>query len=315
VRIFPALSLVVGCLIVSGTPWPAHAQAWVPGPGEGTATLSYQFTRVKKHLFSQNIEGLTIPGLPYVGGPGNTAYLGDIFGQNVSLSGEYGLWPGLAASAEIIYSAGRYNGLYIEDPIDDDTYHGALQDLVVSLRYMNRWNGFAITPIVGARIPTNDYASVGHAAVGRGLNEFSLGVYAGRSMAPWWPAVFAQAGYVRGFVENLTVDGEDLSLDRNRISSDIGLLLTPAVTVGGSYSFENAVDGVDWLEETSLEVHEVHDKAAKDVVHRVGGFVSWFALPNAGVSLAFQAIVAGENTHDAKTVAVSTTWRFRGPSF
>jgi len=139
------------------------AAQWTPGPGEGSVSVGYQYTRITKHLFSQDVTGIVDPGsVTYVGGPGNRFYLGDVFGQTVDLTADYGVWRGLAVNAGAAYVSSKYSGLSPEGPQDDGRYHGSLQDASLTVEYMIPWQEFAITPSVGARIPIRGYNTLGH---------------------------------------------------------------------------------------------------------------------------------------------------------
>jgi hypothetical protein len=60
--------------------------------------------------------------------------------------------------------------------IDDGDYHGGLQDLSVGVQYLALDGPVRISPFVYYGTPASNYPIYGSAAIGRGLNELSLGV-------------------------------------------------------------------------------------------------------------------------------------------
>ena len=293
-------------VLLSGT---AQAQ-WVPRPGEGTVSFTYQFTRAYDHLFSQNVDGVVAPGTGYIGGPGKHFYLGDIFGQSQELSADLGLWRGLAGSVSAAYVISKYSGLTPEGPDDDGRYHGGLQDFAGSLRYMMLWQEFSVTPGVSLRIPLTDYDQLGHVSIGKGLDEWAPGLAVGRSLSPWLPNAYVAGSFTFALVE----DHHDHELDQRRYSVDAGYIVNDRVAMGGSLQHVNTVDGIDWLTDivTEQNFHD-HDVAAKARFTRVGAFMSVSPRQTFGFRLSFMATVAGVNTHSTQSVTITPYWNFHAP--
>ena len=278
----------------------ASAQAWVPAAGQGSLGVGYQYTIIHNH-----------PSTGYAGGPGNRFYIGDIVGLSAELSADYGLLPHVAVSANAAYVSARYNGLAAEGMNDDGKFHSDLQDLDMSVRYMLRWNQFAITPIIGAQVPLKDYSSFGHAAIGRGLHQYPVGISAGTSLSPWLPEAFLQAGYSRVFVQ----DVDEFDLDRDRYALDAGYFVTPALSVRGFFAYSEAMDGVDWARDLSTPAGAAehfghHDVAAQELVRRAGGSVSYRLNDRVGLSLGYEGTLSGANTHSGQGVTFGTNWSF-----
>lgn len=290
-------ALVLGASAFS-SPSPSHAQAWVPGPGKGSVTLGYQYTKITDHLFS------------HVDGKPDRADLGQIFGKTAGLSAGYGILPGLAANASIAYVSGKYSGvLPPHGALDDGRYHGDLQDILFGVRYMIQWEGFAITPNVGFRVPSKSYITFGHVAVGRGLNEIATGIALGRSFSPLLPGAYASVSYERAFVENHDVH----SLDRNLLGMAAGYFINRSLSLGGSLHYVNTVDGIGWREITTQAQFHIHDVATKEKALRAGGFVNLNLWRELGLTVSYLHTLSGENSMASRSFTVSPSWSFSTP--
>jgi hypothetical protein len=308
---------IIALVFFAGTLFPvrhASAQAWVPGKGRGNVALSYQNTNINYHLFSTDLVGYYDPATGYAGGPDNRLAMGEVTGQSVFLSAEYGLLSRLALSTSITYESSRYVGLSPESPNDDGQYHGSMQDIFIGARYMLDWNDFAITPLAGYQFPSTDYNNFGHTAVGRGLGVGTVGLALGRTLAPALPRIYLQAAYTYAIIENV----DEFNLDQNRLAGQVGYALTNFVTVGGAVSYSKSVDGVDWITDLSTpeDVNEHfghHDIAAKETVTHAGAFISWAIPGGGGLSFSYLGTPAGENSHAANSFTVGTSWNFSTP--
>lgn len=307
-----ALAATLGILMGTGflaAPSSCLAQ-WVPRAGDGTLSVVYEYTRVTDHLFSQNVDGLVDPASGYVGGPDNHFYLGDVFGQSINVSADYGVWNNFAASASVTYVTSKYNGRSPESPDDDGSYHGSFQDGVLTVRYMFPWEGFAITPTVGYRLPLTDYPTMGHVSVGKGQRELPVGIIVGRSLSPFLPRAYLSGAYTYAFVENL----HGYSLDQRHYDLTAGYILSRTVSFGGYLQYLDTVDGIDWLTDiVDEESFMNHDAAAKTQYLHGGGSVSLSLGGSFGVTFSYVGTISGKNTHAGQSVSVAPTWGFRSP--
>lgn len=299
-------------LLVAGTTGSARAQAWTPLPGTGSVNVSYQYTHVTKHLFSENVESWSDEN--YTFGPGNRGYMGDVFGQSVGLHADFSPRRGFGISAGLAYVSAQYIGPFPETETDNGEYVGDLQDLTLGIRHMTMWGELAITPFVGLRLPVVDYPSAGHAAVGLGLAEFMAGLSVGRTFTPWLPNLFAQASYARVFVENV----DEFDLDRDRVTVDAGYVIAPWLSIGGGYLYSRTSDGIDWV--TDLETEEEfgehwhnHDVAARERLHRVHAYVAVPLRGSVTMSLGYIGNVQGANSHLSDAGTIGLSWGFRTP--
>ncbi len=294
-------AIVVACAL--GVPAWCGAQ-WVPNPGEGAVSLGIQHTRVTKHLFSGDMT-------PYGGNARGELYMGDIFGESVNLGADYGIWRGLAVSASAVYLRNKYSGVAPEGPEDDGTYHGSLQDASFTAEYMFAWEGFAITPSVGAEVPIRDYSRLGHSALGGRLRALPLGISVGRSLDPLLPRAYLAGSFSYSTVEKL----HGYNLDNREFGLSGGYILTKSISVGGSVSHFSNVGGIDWFEDdlSGAEMWADHDAAAKAKYVRGSGYVNFSLRHDIGVRISYIDTISGENTHNGRSITITPSWSFRTP--
>lgn len=300
--------LAVMCVAV----WPAVAAAqWVPKAGDGSISIGYQYTRVESHLFSVDLTGYVDPASGYIGGPGKRAYLGDVFGQTVNVSTDYGIWRGLALSVGAAYEGAKYTGRSPESTEDDGQFHGSLQDGTVGLQYMATWQGIVVTPSIGMRFPLANYETLGHVAVGSHLREYPIGIAVGRALDPILPRAYIGGSFTYAFVQNL----HDFSLDQHRYELDAGYILNDKVSFGGSLSYASTVDGLDWAKDdlSVAEMFSEHDAAAKAKYLRAGAHITYSMAGAFSLSALYVGTLSGQNTHDAQSITFSPSWSFHAP--
>jgi hypothetical protein len=292
-RILSSLCLL---LAVAGS---AGAQAWTPRKSTGTTFVSYQYTDVADHMFSD----------------GTTLDMGGIRGQSVDFSTDYGISNRLAATAGVALVFSRYedgfsNGDFVENPqLDDGSYHGGIQDITLGLRYQAFRGPVVITPTISARIPSHNYTNFGHASRGNNYNEFDLGVNVGRPIS--WPVSgYAHVSYQYGIVEDVA----EFSNDRSVTTLSLGYFLTSRLSVHGFGLNNYTHDGIDWgvdiVDEASWDAH---DSAAQARYWRAGISFGYQWSRRVGFSLGFSDTLDGENTHDARSLTFSSTYNFISP--
>lgn len=295
-----ALLFMMLCPVV---PARARAQAWVPAPGTGSASLDYQHTHVKNHLFSQD--------MAIFGGVGPALDMGKIDAETAQLGLDYGVMRNVGVTVNVAYVSARYRGNQPEASVDDGKFHGSFQDLSLGVRYMIPWQGFAITPNAGYSAPTTNYEHHGHVAVGKANTSFTAGVAIGRSLAPLVPNVWMQGGYTRNF----TKDVQQWGLDVNSFSGTIGWYAMSQLSVSGYFTYLATEDGIDWYWDdfSAAGVAHNHDRAAKSVARRAGGTLSYQLDASKGFFLDVGGILSGANTHDGISYTAGTNWSFLGP--
>jgi len=303
----PWILLAFTVFSISSAP-KAHAQAWVPDVGDGTLALSMQYTRVMKHLLSENVDQRVDPTSGYVLGPGNQAYYGDIIAMTNAISGEYVPLRRLAVSGEMAFIASRYDGRLPESPLDDGSYHADLQDMVLGARYMLPIRTLALTPSVDVRFPLTDYNRFGHVAAGTGLTSVSLGLNAGRSLDPIAPLVYVFLSYARVIVE----DSDGYSLDGNHFACGAGMFFTRALSAQGNFEYSDTMDGMDWQWANADDIHR--NVVARALFRRVGLSAGYSLTHRLGLAMSWQSTISGANVHATHSGALGVScgfWRKR----
>jgi len=121
----------------------ALAQPWVPSPGEGTVSLTYQNYYVKGH---------------WVGPQGVKTDNGGTHSKSVAAEVDWGLPNAIGLTVGLPFIASKYTGssLYFVNgqpttpgPLDDGFYHGAFQDLRIEGRRMFQFGDITVMPASG----------------------------------------------------------------------------------------------------------------------------------------------------------------------
>ncbi len=249
-----SLAATAGLLTLLSLASPLRAQAWLPPAGEAFLSLGYSTIFATKHYsFSRT-----------PGDPPNDNYelnLGHIRGQTVGAQVGYAFTDRLMLQFGVPYTdakwdpaggTGRPHTLLDGTTLDDGQYHGSFADFRIDAFYQAIQGTTALTPFVSAVIPTHDYMYFAHSAVGRGLNEYILGLTFGSSLERIIPGLYVQAVYSYAFVEEVFVETVgSIHHDRSNGALEVGYFVTPSIGVrflaGGFYthggvSFGRAAD-------------------------------------------------------------------------
>ncbi|HEX9688748.1 MAG TPA: hypothetical protein VGB47_06740 [Thermoanaerobaculia bacterium] len=264
----------------------ALAQAWLAPKGEASFGAAYQNIYTRDHLFSEGEE-----------------YDGGRIRMNVAIFGlNYSFTDRLSASASIPYASARYDGRTPHaTSVDNGSYHSGFTDLRLDLRY-NLWREPAmITPFVSVIIPTRDYPTFAHAALSSGLEQYVVGVAAGRRLDPILEAGFAQLRYSYAFAEEVL----GVSHDRSNVDLEIGYFLSPSLGVSAIGSYQKTHGGIELplpgtpeaaaFRQTPYYVH--HDQLAQSNFLNVGGIVSYALTGTVDVFASYQTMVWGRSVH------------------
>ncbi len=290
---------VIAALILTGglAVAPVHAQAWVAQKRQGWLSFAYQSTQVDEHLFSGDIGT----------GSSRSSEFGSISAHTAALALEYGLTDRLTVGGAVAYMTSSYDGLYPESGIDDGAYHGDMQDAVLGLRYNLVRGPLLVTPVVRVVLPTHNYETVGHTAVGTSLNEYHVGVNFAARFGRLLPDPYIQAGYTYAFVE----DHVNHELDRDNAYFEVGCLFTERFSLRTFGLWQNTRDGVDWIDPTTTpEEGHAHDAAAAESFLHAGVGGTFALTPTLTLFASVSQTVSGENTHDAFAINIGTSWAF-----
>ncbi len=248
------------------------AQAWLSPQGDGTVSVLYQNDIDRLHTFSD----------------GRTKDRGHVYFDAAVLSTDFSITDRLAVSVGLPFIEGKYVGAFPHllvrgDPttavaVDNGSFHGGFQDFRINVRYALTQHALKITPLFQAILPSNDYTSFGHGAIGFNEKEYRVGVSVGRRLNPILPKLYVQGQYAFGMSP---VVAANIAPKRSYGELQLGYLLNRHFTIQGSSSLIYSHNGIDFdynlfpgnlTEEQYLN----HDRIARS------------SLLDASVSIAYQ---------------------------
>jgi hypothetical protein len=217
-------------------PLSVFAQAWLSPQGDGTVSTLYQYTIDRLHAYSD----------------GQTRDKGHTYIQSLFLNTDYSITDRLAVSVGLPYIAGKYDGsnphlLVRGDPstavtVDNGDYHGAFQDFRLNVRYALTQGPLKVTPLFQAIIPSHDYPSFGHAAIGFDETEYRVGVNLGRRLNPILPKMYVQGQYAFGMSP---VVAANIAPKRSYGELQLGYLLNRRISFQGSSVYTYSHNGIE----------------------------------------------------------------------
>jgi hypothetical protein len=198
--------------------------AWLPAQGHGSVSVAYQYLFIKYHTDSR----------------GNKALPGTIDNRGLYLEFDYGLTDRLALTIDLPYKSNRYNERIpgsahdprkLEDDngenfIDDGLYHSGFGDWNLGLRYRWRSEPWAITPYLSFGVPSRDYTTFAHSAVGTGQKRLELGVNAGRQFTEPLQKFYFQGSYGYSIMEEV----DHRRVNHSTLTLELGYQVTPRLT-------------------------------------------------------------------------------------
>ncbi|MFO1375766.1 MAG: hypothetical protein U1F14_01995 [Steroidobacteraceae bacterium] len=275
-RCFGRVGLLV---LLCATVADARAQAWLPEQGEWSYTLSYNDIFNKKHYLPD----------------GSEVDVGHTRSKTVGLSVTWAPTDRLMLAAGIPFVRTEYHGPRPHVGTDVDDGHG--QSTVTDLRLELHWQALraplALAPYVAAVIPTHDYEVLGHAAPGRGLHEYWVGFFAGKSLDAWLPRTYVQVRCNYAFVQEVV----GIAHDRSNLDVELGYFFNPRLAVQAIGSWQWTHGGIDVPVPPSHPLYRYHDQLADDEFLNVGGGVVWFATAAASFYVNYTTSVRGRNGH------------------
>ncbi len=121
----------------------------------------------------------------------------------------------------------RYKGSFAHPgDIDDGSWNATLTDLLVTGHFQVTDGAIAFAPYVGVNLPTHDYVTLGHAAPGRGLEEYWLGFYTATSLHQWIPRTYVDFRANYAFVEEVA----SVAHDRTNLGLEVGHYFNESVS-------------------------------------------------------------------------------------
>jgi hypothetical protein len=209
----------------------AGAQAWLPRKDTGTASFTFQALHIKHHT---DVSGLRFDR-------------GTIDSNVFSVDVDYGLTRRWAVNATVPFSRNKYIGNFAHvDPehnLDDGHHHSGVQDFRFGARYsLLRYTPIVVTPFVEAVVPSHDYVTFAHAALGRNLRELMIGANLGWEGESFLPNAYFQTRVSYGFVERVL----GRSHNRTNIDSEFTYRVLPRLSFSALTSYAKHHGGLDW---------------------------------------------------------------------
>lgn len=290
-------AVLLACIAVPGL---LPAQAWLPPRGEGTISISYQNTYVHNHL---NYDG-------------HLWQLGDINSQAVTVDTDYSLTDKLALRIALPYVFGKYSGntMFAHSPaVDNGFYHSTFQNFTADVRYNVSQRPFVFTPFFRLVAPSHSYEYYAHAAVGRGLREYHIGLNVGRSLEPFLPRAYVQAQYSYAFAERIL----GISPNRSNAEVQLGYRLTPRVGLFASTQWYHTYSSIQAHFEIpppsglTDEQWLHHDQIGKESLLDVGSGVYFPLNSRMSMFVSFGRSLTGMNGHlHAAVGTIGVAWTF-----
>jgi hypothetical protein len=286
----------------------APAQAWSPPKGQGSLTFTTQSLDATNHLYPTEVLGT------------KSLDIGKMEGRVLMFDGDFGITKKLALTTSVAYVSSRFReGGRIDEtnphaphrdlPGDDGRWHSSFQDARVSLRYAQPKGPWVFTPSLAVVIPLTSYTTLGHASIGRGLEEAQLGLDIGRLLyRSGRPRAYAQGGYRYAVIESV---GET-SLRTSDLFFEMGYFAHRRLMVRGFGAYRASHGGIDWGGIHPSEFH-AHDQLAAAQWTRLGVGLSIPLNDGRALFASVAKTVQGENTHDGTALSFGTTWSFNAP--
>lgn len=268
------------------------SQAWLSPKGEGTVSVFYQYGFDRLHYFDD----------------GRTKDRGHVFLHSVLLDTDFSLTDKLAVRLSLPEITGKYVGVnphvvvrgHPETAValDNGSFHGFLQDFRVDVRYRVSQRALNVVPFFQATVPSHDYPTLGHAAVGLDLHEYRIGVNLGRRLNPILPKAFLQGRYSFGISQEVA----HISPKRSYAEFQFGYFLTRRLSFQGAGVWTYSHNGIDhdynlFPDNLTDEQWLNHDRISRANLLDFGATVGYSFNRTMSLVVGAGHSVWGENTH------------------
>jgi hypothetical protein len=190
---------------------------------------------------------------------------------------------------------------------DDGTYHGGVQDFNFAFRYRLPTRRVAMTPFVEGLVPSHEYESNAHAAIGKDLRGLGAGLNVGTFLGPF---AYVHTHYSYTVVERVV----GIRPNRSRLDSEFGYFLTERLALRFAESLLITHDGWDFPEDpppgSPLAVLVHHDRLQKAQSLHLGGGLSFVLDDSWDVFASVLGFVWGRNGHAHTAISVGINRRF-----
>jgi len=272
----------------------SHAQAWLPDGGTTSFGAAYTNSFYKLHYLPN----------------GHTVDAGHTRTYTYEFAAAYSPTDYWMFNATLPVIRAAYHGSKPHPTtIDDGDYHTTITDLRLEAHYQLLQEPMALAPYVAFVHPTHDYATLGHAAPGRDLNEVWGGLGMGKSLDQWIPRTYVQARLTYAWVEKVA----GVSHNRENVDFDLGYYVNTKVALQAIVQWQKTLGGVDVPMPPTNPLFPHHDQLAADGHTNLGAAASWFASDRSTWSLAYSQSVQGTNAHKlANQFTLAYTYGFFG---
>lgn len=287
---------IVLCVAALLFPWAVQAQqnqAWLPEKGHGAFSVGYQDLHIAYHTDSH----------------GNKLVPGTIDDRSLFLNLDYGLTDKLALSVGLPYKSNRFVGPGTHNPcrrfvdchgqhnIDDQHYHGSWGNWDLGLRYQWRSEPWAITPYISYGVPSHDYTTFAHAAVGTGQRRLELGVNVGHRFAAPLQNLYFQASYGYSFMQVF----DHRHVNHSTLNLELGYYFTPRLTARLLMVGQKTHNGLNFPQDyprgQTDEHFFAHDENLRDDYVNIIGGVNYQLNDHFALFGSYGHTIWGENTH------------------
>jgi hypothetical protein len=182
--------------------------------------------------------------------------------------------------------------------LDDGNYHGGLQDFRFDVRYNVSRKALMVTPFVQVSIPSRDYSTLGHGAIGTDQREYRVGVNVGRQLSPWIRKAFVQGRFAFGSVQEIA----HVSPKRTYGEMQLGYLLSRRLSLQGSTVWTHSYNGIDFdinlfPGNLTTEQYLNHDRISRVNLLDVGASSTFAVTRKTNLFVGWGHSISGTNTH------------------
>jgi hypothetical protein len=273
------------------------AQAWTPGKGEGTVSLTYQNYDVAGHYDARGRKNNN-------GGTQSHALITEV---------DYGITDRVSLTVGLPFIASKYTGpdVYFvggvethPGPLDDRTYHGAFQDVRLEVRGLFWAGPIPVAPFLGASFPSHDYETVGEAVPGRGRRDLQVGTSLGVNLDRVLGGAYAHGRYAYATAQRI----QGFAFTRSNVDVEVGVPVASRLVIRSTAAWQIRHQGpsvneltVDW---------EHHDRFIAPSYTNLGVGLS-LLVGTADVYGMWVGTAAGSNgAHRGRTIAAGVTFGF-----
>jgi len=300
----PAINLtqlrvwLAATLLLLAAPTGVCAQDLVEPRGEGTVSFTFQNYAVAGHFDALGHKNNN-------GGTHSDAIVTEI---------DYGVTDSFGVTVSLPFIASKYTGppVYFvgghethPGPLDDGTYHSALQDFRIEVRRMFWAGSVAIAPLANISFPSHDYETRGEAVPGRHRRDYQVGASFGTDLDRVVPHAYLEGRYAFGWAQQIN----DIPFTRSMMDLEFGHMTTSRLTLRALINWQIRHDGPAVSE--LLDDWEDHDRFIAPSFLNLGGGGTVMVNRSLDIYAVVLGTVRGSNgAHRGRLIAAGMSWGF-----